>query len=201
MKKILIPALLLAVSCNSKVAPVIKKVEEIIRPAVVMEIPRSLRTPNYEFILAKGQTVDPSFKAAVELIKLHGNSDMFYRYMVSKRTYFAHTNKMKVTDAIKKFRTQLDQGETVQIKFYTPFLKGKAIGGWNGLVISENTKFILSVARRAGHIMHETSHKYLWTHDGNSSVANDNGNSFPYALGYDFEDYILSLKPKLAESK
>jgi hypothetical protein len=51
---------------------------------------------------------------------------------------------------------------------------------------------------RAGHWLHETSHKYGWSHLGNYVTKFDNENSFPYAIGYDFEDFLETKSKTLA---
>lgn len=162
-------------------------------PVVVLP-GNSYNTPNYW----SNSTLGPTYQEALNLVKQYANTDEFAAFVVKKRVYFSHTPK-KVQEAVDLFRSQLDKGGKIQISFYTPFTKGKAIGGWDGVRINQNSKFYLNAIDRARHILHETSHKYGWVHQGNSSVANDNPNSFPYAIGYDFGDFLeLKLKTKIA---
>lgn len=169
------------------VSPIIDIPAPVPVPEVV-ETPKC-KTPNYTSTSKLG----PTFQEALDLIKLHANSDEFITYFSKRYPKFSNTSFTAI-EAIRKFRAQLAQCDIVKIGFYTPVLKGSYVGNWNGVQITENSKFILSAPRRAGHLLHETSHKYGFTHDGNSVAKNDNVNSFPYAIGYAIEDYILELE-------
>lgn len=151
------------------------------------------KTPRYKF----SDTITPDYFQAVEYIEKWANSDEFIHYVLSKRTYYSNTT-YSVKEAIKLWREQLNQNDIIPIAFYTPLIKGKAIGGWDGYKINQNTKYVLSAMHRAGHLIHETSHKYGWKHNGNKVKANNNVNSFPYAIGYDFEDFLIMKYKHLA---
>jgi len=153
---------------------------------VSVQANESLNTPLFLF---KSAPKD-NYTEAILLISKHGNSNRFYSYMKSKRKYFSHT-ELSVDDAIKSFRESLSKSEIINIVFYTNRFS-KAIGGWNGSVISENTKFNMKPIELAGHIFHEASHKYGFKHLGNYKNKNDNINSFPYAIGIDFEEYLTA---------
>ena len=204
--------LLFAVACASQLKqpkPTPKTVDVINKPETKLETvevkplpvptvivpevkPREWRTPIYSVaISAQLET----YKKAIEHIKNHANTDAFYAYMKSKRKYFAHA-KCKVDDCIKQFREQLDQADIINVVYYTPFWKSAVIGGWDGSKINDNTKFLLTDTERAGHILHETAHKYGWIHIGNYTYKNDNINSFPYAVGDDFEAYLKEMEAK-----
>jgi len=145
-------------------------------------------------------TVSKEFLKSLDLIRDYANSKEFSNYMKSKRTYFSHTN-MKSNEAIDKFMSQLSSGDTIRISFYTPLFPSKALGGWDGYSIKENTKKYLSIIERAGHILHETTHKYGWAHQGNYVNQFDNVNSFPYAVGYDFIDFLTAKFPSQLATK
>lgn len=181
-----------------KPTPIADVEKILIPPKISGPIPLVMinKTPRYSFVMAKGQDYDLKvFKSAIQLIEAHANTDGFYKYMASKRTYFAHT-KLKPIEAIKIFREQLNSSKTIEVKFYRPRYKSSAIGGWNGTSIYENMDFKMEAVRRAGHLLHETSHVYGWEHQGNYANRNDNRNSFPYAVGYDFEEYIMQITKK-----
>jgi hypothetical protein len=179
--------ILLLASCSTQVH----------KPAIEQPVPNTptftvevsgQATPMYAFNSIPSDT----FKKAIILISKHGNSNKFYEFMKSKRKYFSHTI-LGVDGAIKSFRASLARNEIINVTFYTSRFS-KAIGGWNGKVISENTKFKLTVNDLAGHLLHETSHKYGFEHLGNYKLKNDNVNSFPYAVGEDFEAYLETIK-------
>lgn len=189
--------LLFAVACAThsikETKPTPKTAEAILkpRPVTVLEPievkPKTWKLPHYN-VMAVGRDLS-TYHAAINHIKTHGNSDEFYAFMAKKRKYFAHS-LCKVEECIKQFREQLDRGDQIDIVFYTPFWKSNSIGGWDGSKIHQNTKFVLNDIERAGHLLHETSHKYGWTHVGNYATRNDNENSFSYAVGYDFEEFL-----------
>jgi hypothetical protein len=186
---------------QTTVPPMIKPVPEAHTPTVeVKPIFTPYKAPKYNFVLYKGQGITlTNYYAAAELIKEHGNSEAFFQYVASKRTYYSHANKMKVTDVIKQVRSQLNEGKEIEVVFYTPLRRGKAIGGWDGARINQNSKFYMDAIDRAGHLFHETMHVYGWKHQGNKTYDNDNVNSVPYAMGYDFRDYLTEYaKAQLA---
>jgi hypothetical protein len=149
---------------------------------------KALRMPG--FVLPAD--APPEYKDAVELVLKYGNSDEFYAYMLKKRTYFTHT-ELNVREAISEFREQLADGGDSRVEFHTPH-KGTTLfdsyAVWDGRRIIENTQIHMSVTRRAGILMHETSHKYGWSHKGNSPEKFNNLNSFPYAVGDDFKAFL-----------
>lgn len=160
----------------------------------VVEAPRLRNTPAYTLPAQASE----DFKQAVELIKAYANSDEFYEYVLSKRTYFSHVGTKTAKQCVQEFRDQLDQGDTVEIVLYRNIFS-KAIGGlWADGKIHENTKYRMTPNERAGHLLHETSHKYGWVHQGNYVTDFDNENSFPYAMGYDFEDFLETKTKTLA---
>jgi hypothetical protein len=141
------------------------------------------------------KSVPKVYSEAIELLQRWGNSDEFFAFFKAKRTYFAHYAGT-VDAAIEKFRNCLDQGGTITLQFYDPIIPSRAYGGWNGSVIMQNLEHsYLTKAERAEHLYHETSHKCGFIHKGNRPDWYDNENSFPYASGYDFEDF-LNLKLK-----
>jgi hypothetical protein len=135
--------------------------------------------------------LNDSYVQAIALIKKYANSDEFIRYLQSKRTKFSHT-EIEASMAIKMWREQLAKCDTINIEFYKPLYPSKTIGGWSGNKIIQNLKYDMIAEQRAGHLLHETSHKYGWIHKGNYSDKYDNKNSFPYSVGYDFEDFLLA---------
>lgn len=156
-----------------------KPIPEVIKPT------KSWKTPKY--ILPNG--VDTSYKEAIILIQKYANTDEFANYVLSKRSKFSHTN-LTAIQAVEKFRNDMDKGDELQISFYTPFIKSSAIGAWDGVSIRQNTRIRMSVIDRASHLLHETSHKYGFSHLGNYPNRNDNLNSFPYAIGDEFKKFL-----------
>jgi hypothetical protein len=149
---------------------------------------KTLRMPG--FVLPAD--APPEYRDAVDLVLKYGNSDEFYAYMLKKRTYFTHT-ELNVREAISEFREQLADGGDSRVVFHTPqkgTLLSDAYAVWDGSRIIENTKIKLSVTERAGVLMHETSHKYGWLHKGNDRDKFNNINSFPYAVGKDFQAFL-----------
>jgi len=187
--------LLLALSCESR--GISKDPEIVVVTPAPVEIPgAACKTPNYQSKSSFG----PQYTQALEFVRDYGNSDDFYAFLSKKYPKFTHTDKTAF-EAIRLFRTQLAKCEAITIEFYSPILKGTYVGNWDGVKISQNAKFILTPSRRAGHLLHETSHKYGWIHKGNKVAQYDNVNSFPYALGYAFEEFLESklINTKLAD--
>lgn len=159
--------------------------------------PSKCRTPKFNRL--DGKNFSDHFLRAIKLIEENANSDEFVSYVLKKRTYFAHTTK-KVPEAVKEYREQLERCDTINVTYYRPWYKSNALGGWDGKEINENLQYIMGDIERAGHLLHETTHKYGWDHKGQRYNLYDNVNSFPYAMGYDFEDYLKEkLKPRLAQ--
>jgi hypothetical protein len=131
------------------------------------------------------------YKGALQLIADYGNSDEFYKYVSKKRRYFSHTN-LSVAGALSLFRQQLNKGGVISIEFGDTFWRKDILGVWNGYEIKDNINFKMTETERAGHLMHETSHRYGWKHKGNLINTFDNINSFPYAIGNDFQDFLES---------
>lgn len=190
MKFILL--LLLMVGCASpRLVPTPTTPVSVPQEKVIVPV-KEYRTPRYY----SKQEFNPVYKEALSLIAQWANSDEFINYVAHKHTYIKHTDKT-VLEALKLWRSQLDQSDQIEISFFHQYFT-KSIGGWYDGKINQNTKFSLTVYERAGHILHETSHKYGWIHQGNYTNENDNVNSFPYIIGYDFEDFLLSKKTQLA---
>lgn len=149
---------------------------------------KTLRMPG--FVLPAD--APPEYKDAVELVLKYGNSDEFYAYMLKKRRFFTHTD-LNVREVITEFRQQLEEGGDSRVEFHTPqkgTLLNDAYAVWDGRRIIENTKIRLSITERAGVLMHESSHKYGWMHKGNDRDKFNNINSFPYAVGIDFQAFL-----------
>jgi hypothetical protein len=198
--KLLLLSLLLLVGCATQAPrplPVESKVPRITvipTPPVVVDAPRLRSTPNYSL----PSDAPEDFKQALELIKAYANSDEFYDYVLTKRKYFSHVDGKSVKQCVQEFRDQLDKGDRLEVVLYHQYFS-KALGGlWADGKIHENTKFKMTPNERAGHWLHETSHKYGWSHLGNYVTKFDNENSFPYAIGYDFEDFLETKSKTLA---
>lgn len=185
------------VTKNVDVAPVETKIE-VATPVMPLSS-KVWRTPNF----TSAWTFNATFVEAIQLMQKWANTDEFVAYVASKRTYFSHTDK-SVTEALKLYREQLDRGDTIEITFFSPkwynYLKYKdTIGGWDGDSINENLSFSgYGPNRRAAHLLHEVTHKYDWKHQGNHSDKYDNENSFPYAIGYDFEEFLDTKTQQVA---
>lgn len=186
--------LLAAIGCATHVT---KKSVEVIAPPDVTPVPTGVfKTPRY--VLPTNYTAPKEYPQAIALIDKYGNSDEFFAYAKAKRTYYSHLTT-DIEAAVKKFRDCLSTTDDVHIQFYNPTIPSKAIGAWNGYVMRQNTEHKLNVIERSGHLFHETSHKCGFRHNGNYADKFDNYNSFPYAMGYDFEDFLTGkLKPTLA---
>ena len=159
-------------------------------PAI--ELTPYVKTPVY----ALATDATPEFNRAVNLIAKYGNSDEFYGYMKSKRKTFSHT-PMTRDQAISHFRAQLDRADLIPVDMLDEkdklFQGGWYVGGFNhkDQSIKENKYFRFFRPRdRAGHLLHETAHKYGFQHAGNDMHSNDNLNSFPYAAGIDFIEFL-----------
>lgn len=59
-----------------------------------------------------------------------------------------------------------------------------------------NKNYIHDDIGKASILMHEVTHKYGWRHNGDERNVNDNINSFPYAVGIDFEEYLRNKETK-----
>lgn len=158
--------------------------------------PAARRTPDY--VLSQ-KAVPQVYADAIALIKKWGNSDEFFAYFKGKRTRFSHFEGT-VAEAIEQFRKCLEGAGTIRLSFYDPIIPSSAIGGWNGSVILQNLEHsYMNKVQRAGHLYHETTHKCGFVHKGNRPSWYDNENSFPYAAGYDFEDFLeTKLAPAVA---
>lgn len=182
-------------SLESKpVGPLPQATANLPTPTVLAPIEvKQWKTPTYVFM---GTHRDLSvYHEALAHIKNHANTDEFYAYMLKKRTYFKHSPH-SVAETIKLWREQLNKGDIIEVHFYTPWWKSRVVGGWDGSKINDNTKFVLNAIERAGHLLHETSHKYGHIHQGNYMNRYDNINSFPYAVGIDFEEYLHAKEAK-----
>lgn len=185
-----IVSLLLAVfvGCST---PKVKRPVEILEPVTVTTTPpvQIWRTPNY---------TGGNFTEATDLIKKWAVHPEFTDFVIKKRKYFSHTEGT-VVENMTKYVMLMGQQRTIPIRmYYKPY--SSALGGWNGVSIYENSAKKMSLNRRAGHLLHETTHALGWRHKGNYANKFDNVNSFPYALGYDFEEFlILKQTIKLAE--
>jgi hypothetical protein len=170
---------------------------EVVTPAdedqPVITVQRTWRTPQYYSQVKLGA----EYQAAIKLIQENANTDEFIAFVKSyHKKPLSHTDKT-LEQALEIWRNQLDKGDLIRLKFvWNPLTK--AYGGWTtpGMYIEQNTKFKMSPAGRAGHLLHETAHKYGWRHLGNYPNQNNNTSSFPYVIGYAFEDYLLE-KAKL----
>jgi hypothetical protein len=195
-------ALLILSGCATPVQKPVeapKTVEKILAPKPVEKVTvlpmKVWKTPKYH----SEAPLTPKYREAISLIEKWANTDEFINYVAKKRTYFSHTDKT-ISEVLSIWRSQLDKGETIEITYYTTWWKGRAIGGWNGDKIYENIKWAeeLTAIERAGHLLHETSHKYGWVHQGNYTNQFDNVNSFPYAIGYEFEDFLHMKQTQVA---
>lgn len=143
------------------------------------------------FLVLKG-AMPEDYRKAIALIEAHANTDKFAAYVIAKKTVLSHTDKT-LPEAMKMFREQMDKQDIVEVTFYKNIFSS-SIGGWDGTKILQNLKFVKDPEGRAGHLLHEVSHKYGWKHQGNYHDRYNNVNSFPYVIGYAFEDYLRSLK-------
>lgn len=172
--------------------------EVILHPTITKSVKVIRATPKY--VLGKGATAE--YLEAVDLVNAYANTDEFWDYVESQRTgeknYFAHTT-LSVKEAIAQFRSELAKGETIQVEFFTPWYKSAQIGAWDGTRILENTQKHYTSIKRAGHLLHETSHKYGFVHSGNYPDKNDNQNSFPYVVGYALEEFVSLRVTQLAQ--
>lgn len=145
------------------------------------------KTPKYK---CYNCTLGESYVKALGYIEKHANTDEFEKYFLKKRTRLSHVDGKSPEMAIKTFREQLALEDEILISFYwNPVSKG--LGAWDKGFIKQNTKYKLKPYELSGHLLHETSHKYGWKHLGNYKDKNDNLNSFPYAVGDEFKNYLV----------
>lgn len=167
--------------CNS--TP--KKPVEILAPQVT-QAPQiqDFMTPTY---------TGGKYLESIALIKKWAVHPEFTEFVIKKRTYFSHTEGT-VIENMAKYTMMMGAGFTIPIKIYWNPVSA-ALGGWHPekQAILENYSKKMSVTRRASHLLHETTHVLGWKHSGNYPEKFDNVNSFPYAIGYDFEEF-LALK-------
>jgi hypothetical protein len=176
--------LLLALAGCIGTAPV-KKPVDILAPQVTQSPQiQDWMTPNY---------TGGKFPESIALIKKWAVSPEFTEFVIKKRKYFSHTEGT-VIENVAKYTLLMGQGKIIPIAMYW-MPTSAALGGWNNTKgkILENSAKKLSVTRRASHLLHETTHVLGWKHEGNYPEKFDNVNSFPYAIGYDFEEF-LALK-------
>lgn len=193
MKKLLL-VLVLALGCAHEIKQrpsdpivILKPIETTVRVLPAKGMP--------EYILPADATEE--FREARFLLARFGNSDEFWNFVAAKRKSFAHTAYTK-DQAIAQFRKDLARGDQIPIQYFTKWYKTRSIGAWNGIKILQNRNMRLTVIERAGHLLHETTHKYDFRHIGNYADRNNNQNSFPYAVGYDFEEFLATKKEQLA---
>lgn len=171
--------------------PKVKSPVEILKPITV-----TTPAPQVEIWMTPNYT-GGYFPEAIALIKKWAVHPEFTDYVIKKRKYFSHTDGT-VVENMAKYVMLMGQKRTIPIKmYYKPY--SAALGGWNGVSIYENSAKKMSVTRRAGHLLHETTHALGWRHKGNYANKFDNVNSFPYSLGYDFESFLaIKTGSKLA---
>lgn len=153
-------------------------------PEIILKAPGNVPT----FTCLNCNFPERYFKA-FSFIHRFANTDEFETYFLSHRKELSHVDGHSPEIVMKTFRKQLALSEKIEVSFYwQPLSSG--IGAWDIDRIKENTKFNLSPISLAAHLLHETSHKYGWKHLGNFKTENNNQNSFPYAVGDEFEKYL-----------
>lgn len=166
--------------CNSAQ---VKKPIDILTPEV-SQAPQiqDFMTPTYS---------GGKYPESIALIKKWAVHPEFTTFVIKKRTYFSHTEGT-VIENMAKYTMMMGAGFTIPIKIYwNP--ASAALGGWHPekQAILENSAKKLSVTRRAAHLLHETTHVLGWKHSGNYPEKFDNVNSFPYTIGYLFEEFLV----------
>lgn len=160
-------------------------------PTPTIDTETECKTPTFYRI--DGKDFIDEYPETFELLKL-ANTNEFEKFVLSKnRVKFSHTN-VPVGEAIKLFRSQLTECRSIAVYFYSE--KNTFYGGWSASKnrMSQNAYYKMDSIKRAGHLLHEVSHVYNWKHQGNNVNKNNNKNSFPYAIGNDFREFLTKRK-------
>ena len=165
-------------------------------PPVIEVIPapeaKVYKTPNLDLPSSPSQAM----KDAERWFETYANSEEFITYFRANVKTLQCGNILDVEKAITKYRDCFDKGKTIKIRWgsYGPF--SRAIGGWDGVQVNQNSKMSLTNVERAGHWTHELSHYCGFTHEYKGKLVNSIGDypcitkAFPYQIGYKFEDFI-----------
>lgn len=153
---------------------------------------------------------DSSMREALKLVNQFANSDDFYQYLNRKMIRLSGGNETNIELSIKKFRNCLHNSSPISVywKDYSKVDQNQVIGGWNGYRMNQNKFHRLNPIERAGHWIHEISHACGFTHEVHGQLVNDIEkypiirNSFPYQVGYAFEDFLSEKSsPSVASTK
>lgn len=141
------------------------------------------------------------FIEAARIFADHINSDQFYTYLRSYvKKPLAGGNETDLEAAIAKYRKCLNESAEITVEWGWYRWGSPAIGGWNGYAIKQNPRYGLTTVERAGHWVHEIAHKCGSNHGISikGKIVEQNNlesypimrESWPYQVGYAFEDYV-----------
>jgi hypothetical protein len=118
------------------------------------------------------------------------NSQEFADYFLSQVKELTGGNYSDPKEALEVFRRFLSEGTSIAIYWYNYGRWSNAIGGFDGEEgIAQNPRIYFNAIERAAHFCHECSHAAGLTHDGNRITPYIEG-SFPYQIGYKFEEFL-----------
>lgn len=129
--------------------------------------------------------------AAKILVGLHLNSDEFWDYFRSKVKTLSGGNASNVELSVHNFRIWLSSTPSVSIVWGRYAFWSKALGGWNGSVVLQNSRKVMTAAERASHWSHEVTHAAGFSHNGNYQNSTTLA-SFPYQVGDRMQEYLSS---------
>lgn len=172
----------------------------VVVPSVSGAVEVSYKMP--ELVLPKSPS--QAMIEAAQYYKEHGNSDLFFSYAKARLKKLQGGNYTDAEKAIKDFRECLNKRKPIPVKWKDygvwPLFKSAAIGGWSGVNMYQNPRKTLNSVERSGHWYHETTHVCDFTHEVNGKIQNDISQypvireSFPYQMGYLFEDYLVEVR-------
>lgn len=148
-----------------------------------------MRTPT----LLLPEDADEHMVEAAKVFGQYANSDEFYAYLRKNVTDLEGGNETNVDSAIEKFRSCLDQRDSIKIVWtkYSNQNIGKVIGGWRDTYLAQNPFKELDVIERASHWIHEISHGCGFTHiDNDINAYPIIKRSWPYQVGSSFEEFL-----------
>lgn len=151
-----------------------------------------MKTPRYFYEPASHVTEKEhqTIRDGIRLVQKYINSSDFQNFFATRNTNFTHV-KISNAYARKIFRLQLDYAPSILVQSVW-IKRGDYVAFWDGYSINLNSRFTRErdAYGVAGTLVHETSHAFGWRHKGNTVKKYGNVNSLPYAIGYDFEDYL-----------
>jgi hypothetical protein len=130
-------------------------------------------------------------REAALLFTQYANDDDFYTYVRANVRSLEGGNETDVEAAIEGTRKCFDRADSVPVVWGTYMPGSNAIGGWHLGKIKQNSRIGMSAVERAGHWVHELTHKCGYSHiHNNITLYPIIRKSWPYQLGYKFEDYV-----------